>query len=358
MRMVSPFLKRALYPGMASLGLFRKSGIVGEFCVVTYHGVLPAGYRSDDTALDGNLVSAANLRAQLCLLRSHYHVLHPDEFLAHVRERAALPPRSVLLTCDDGLQNVVSDMLPILQEAGVSCLFFVTGASTGDGAGMLWYEELYLALRDAPAGELAVADWNLKTELRSPDQRQGVWWKWVRELSRYPSEARSKAVSAVCAQAGLGEGRRAPLDGPAARRFRLLTADGVRQLVQAGMSVGAHTTSHPVLACMPDEDAWSEIQNNQSALKAVVEREIWALAYPFGDATSAGAREFEMAARAGFECAFVNHGGGFHTKFPRFAIPRVHVTADMTLGEFEAHVSGFHEKLRQRFGRQGVVSCA
>jgi hypothetical protein len=35
-------------------------------------------------------------------------------------------------------------------------------------------------------------------------------------------------------------------------------------------------------------------------------------------------------------------------KINRFALPRVHVTADMSLSEFEAHVTGFYRSLRRR----------
>jgi hypothetical protein len=56
-----------------------------------------------------------------------------------------------------------------------------------------------------------------------------------------------------------------------------------------------------------------------------------------------------MAERAGFTCAFVNVGGGLGAKTSRFAMPRVHVSADMSLGEFEAQISGFYRWLRHRF---------
>ena len=74
-----------------------------------------------------------------------------------------------------------------------------------------------------------------------------------------------------------------------------------------------------------------------------------ALAYPFGDPASVTGREQEMAERAGFSCAFLNVGGGFGAPMPRYALPRVHVTGEMNLGEFEAHVSGFYRSLRERF---------
>lgn len=358
MKLVSPFLKRALYPGMSSLGLFRGAAVPGTFCAVTYHGVVPAGYESKEFALDGHLVNAASLRAQLGLLKAHYHVLQPEEIRAYWREGAPLPPRSILLTCDDGLQNVLSDMLTVLQEAGVRCLFFITGASAGDSAGMLWYEELYVALMTAPAGSIEITELKLAASLGAAEQRRATWRTWMQELSKHSCEVRRYAVQEVCAKAGLKADYFSSLDGPNARRFRLLNAEGVRQLAQAGMTVGAHTLSHPVLAHATRDEAWKEIQQSRAALQSVTGTDIWALAYPFGDATAAGAREFEMAEQAGYECAFMNCGGGFFHSFDRFAIPRVHVTGDMTLGEFEAHVSGFHEKLRQRLGRQGVVSCA
>ena len=60
-------------------------------------------------------------------------------------------------------------------------------------------------------------------------------------------------------------------------------------------------------------------------------------------------REQKLAERAGFSCAFLNVGGGLGAPMPRFALPRVHISGAMNLGEFEAHVSGFYRSLRQRF---------
>jgi hypothetical protein len=58
-----------------------------------------------------------------------------------------------------------------------------------------------------------------------------------------------------------------------------------------------------------------------------------------------------MAEQAGFACAFMNVGGGFGAALPKFALPRVHVTAEMGLAELEAHISGFYNALRARLSR-------
>src|SRR6266849_5054982 len=127
MRTVSPFLKRVFYPAMSMAGVFHRTSAPG-LAVVTYHGVLPPGYEPVDAGFDGNLISAEMLSRQLRLLKAHYNVISPEDALAWREGRRELPPRAVLLTCDDGLLNCLTDMLPVLQQEAVSCLFFVTGA--------------------------------------------------------------------------------------------------------------------------------------------------------------------------------------------------------------------------------------
>lgn len=75
---------------------------------------------------------------------------------------------------------------------------------------------------------------------------------------------------------------------------------------------------------------------------------MWALGYPFGNAATVTGRDLRLAEQAGFRRAFMNAGGGFGAKINRFALPCVHVTADMSLAEFEAHISGFYRSLRKK----------
>jgi len=357
-KLVSPLLKRVVYPTLAQMGYLRRC-TRGQLCVVTYHGVRPAGYRELDPDLDGSLVRGAAFRSQIRLLKSHYNVVAPDQFLQWVQGKAGLPARALLLTCDDGLKNVLTEMLPVLRDEGVSCLFFITGASAGDADQMLWYEELYLMLLRAPAGLMEVEELGVRASLGAREERRKTWLEMVKALSRTDSGLRSTVMERVRKQCGLAEDWRKAYwdDAVARRRFGLLNADEVKALVASGMAVGAHTVSHPVLPQAPDEVAWSEIAASRGMLEDAFGAQVWALAYPFGDPASVSEREMDMAKKAGFECAFVNHSGGFGADLPMFALPRVHVTADMTLGEFEAHVSGFHRTLR-RLGQEDTTSVA
>jgi peptidoglycan/xylan/chitin deacetylase (PgdA/CDA1 family) len=360
---VSPILKRVVYPWLANSGYLRRRAEGGSLCVVTYHGVLPEEYQVSDSQQDGCLVSALDFRGQLQLLKEYYHVVSPEQVRDWVAGERELPERAVLLTCDDGLRNVVTDMAPILQEEGVSCLFFVLGASAGQSSQMLmlWYEELYFLVLAAPAGSHSLGALGMSVELGDRAQRRSVWWNLVKKLSEYDQPARTYFIETSRIQFGLSDQWNAECvtDEAHRRRFALLNGTDLRQLVDQGMSIGSHTLNHPMLSQQTSELAWSEISESRSVLENAIGRPIWALAYPFGDPGSVTTREMQMAEQAGFECAFMNIGGGFGASLPTFALPRVHVSADMGLAEFEAHLSGFHRDFRSRLsGATGVGPLA
>jgi peptidoglycan/xylan/chitin deacetylase (PgdA/CDA1 family) len=359
MRLMSPFLKHVVYPGLSKAGYLRRAAGAGP-AVLTYHGVLPAGYKIVDPFLDGNLLSADSFRQQLRFIAKRNNVISPKEFLLWSEGGHELAPRSVLLTCDDGLRSSLFDMLPILQEFDFECLFFVTGASLGSTPTMLWYEELYLMFVAAPeCFTLELLEIGLRAKV-SQQERRTWWWDLVTKLSQYDLNHRRTLLARIRMQVGLSEKWDAGYhDDPVlSRRFLMLSLAELHQLREAGMSIGAHTISHPMLSQSSDEMAWSEISECKRNLELALEQEMWALAYPFGNSSSVTSREPEMAKRAGFKAAFLNAGGAFRTQTPKFALPRIHITADMSLAEFEAHISGFHRSLQELFRPASLSAVA
>ena len=359
MRLVSPFLKHVVYPGMSKAGYLRKAARAGP-AVLTYHGVFPAGYRIVDPELDGNLVSADSFRQQHRFVKDNFTVISPQDFLEWCEAKRELPPQSVLLTCDDGLRNSLFDMLPILQEFEVECLFFVTGASLSQTPTMLWYDELYLMLLAAPESfTLELLEIGLRAEATRREKRS-LWWELVRKLSQYDLNRRRTLLKRIRMQLELAEEWDAEYreDAILNRRFLMLNLPELHQLAGAGMSIGAHTLSHPMLSQSSPDAAWSEISEGKRNLEQALGQEMWALAYPFGDLASVTSREKQMAERAGFKGAFLNVGGGFGTGTPRFAMPRMHIPAGMSLAEFEAHISGVHRSLQEFFRPAGLSAAA
>lgn len=354
MKLVSPILKKIVYPSLAKTGCLRGLAPSG-LAVVTYHGVLPQGYKRIDPDLDESLITSDALRRQLRLLKTKYTVVTPEEMLLWCEEKLVLPPRAVFLTCDDGLVNNLTEMLPVLEEEGVRCLFFVTGASCDDEPATLWYEELFLLLLRAPAGsfKISLAEIEIGGTLAGRDQRRALWWDSVKQLSQLGAASRGAFLDAVRVRLRTGDSDALfPANNlPSQRRFRLLNRGELKHLESAGMTIGAHSMSHPLLSRLPPELARAEISESRACLEAVLGKRVWAFAYPFGDAQSVTPEILDMAKDAGYASAFLNWGGGLGAELPPFAIPRIHVTASMELAELEAHVAGFYSSLQRHVGR-------
>lgn len=354
MRFLSPLLKGVVYPSLARVGHFRRRRL-RQISVVTYHGVYPRGYEANDDVLDGALVTGENFIHQLRLLKSSYQVVTPPQFQEALLDGRELPERAVLITCDDGLLNHATEMVPILQAEKLTCLFFVTGASISDSYSLLWYVELYLMLMRAetPHLRMSIEGSEIEMPLTNLPERRKAWLVLLRAMSRLDAAQRKDLL----ATSSLGLGLRSDWKNPYTQdptlrsRFCVMGIPELQHLVECGMSIGAHSLTHPVPSAQPEE-LWSrEMNGSRDLLQRTLGQPVWSFAYPFGDDASVSQREYTMAKAAGFQCAFRNAGGPVRSPVSHVALPRIHVSSAMKLGEFEAHVSGFHDALRQRLGR-------
>ena len=341
MLVVSPLLKRVVYPALHHSGCLDHVNPAAGYAVVNYHGVLRSGYSSGDIPLDGSLVQPEAFRHQLQFLKAHYHVIHPEEFRASIEQGKPLPPRSVLVTCDDGLVNAFTEMLPVMQSENVPCLFFVTAASCGDQPGMLWFQELYHLMQSNP---LMGLDPRLPSEERAANRQNdlhSLWWNTVRRASRWDSTIRADWMDRVRGSCD------STLLAASDRQWRMLGNTELKQLVEAGMSIGSHSLSHAVLSLCSDEEARREIQDSKIEIEQALGRPVWAFAYPFGDPFTVGERELRLARESGYSCAFVNVEHWDTECGNSFALERIHVTSDMTMPELAAHLSGIHKRLQR-----------
>ncbi len=347
MRFISPLLKRVIYPGLARSGYLRRRNATGPVAL-TYHGILPPTYRSLDYGLDANLVSLGAFREQLRFLKANYNLISPPEFQAWSEGGSGLPDRAVLLTCDDGLRSCLEYMLPVLLDERLSCIFFITGASLQSDSAMLWHELLYLAfVRARRPCQVHIANPPFEVSLEKQSQIGRACWHTLLYLSRISKTEREHALQLIWAQLKFSE--RIIADTGNRLRFQVMNRNDLLTLTSTGMDVGSHTSSHLALSAMGEQSALTEIRENRAALRQLTGQSIWSLAYPFGTEEAAGPREYQLAREAGFSCAFINSAGNFDS---RFAIPRVHITHDMHISEFEAHLSGFHHSLQRLASRQ------
>jgi peptidoglycan/xylan/chitin deacetylase (PgdA/CDA1 family) len=99
-------------------------------------------------------------------------------------------------------------------------------------------------------------------------------------------------------------------------------------------TIGAHTVNHMMLKKLDDEQAVrAEMDMSRAVIEAALGKRPQHLAYPVGDPTSAGPREFRIAAELGFKTAVTTRPGVIFKAHREHmtALPRISVN-----GEFQS----------------------
>jgi peptidoglycan/xylan/chitin deacetylase (PgdA/CDA1 family) len=98
------------------------------------------------------------------------------------------------------------------------------------------------------------------------------------------------------------------------------------------VTIGAHTVNHPMLGKVSEEAVRSELKMSRSAIEARLGLRPQHFAYPVGDPTSAGPREFRIAADLGFKTAVTTRPGVLFPEHAQHltALPRISLN-----GEFQ-----------------------
>lgn len=232
--------------------------------MLIFHRVLP-----DPDPLFPDEMHARRFDALCGWLASWFNVLPLDVAVAKLR-RGDLPARAASITFDDGYADNYRVALPILQRHGLTSTFFIaTGFLDG---GRMWNDSLIEAIRGCDMSELDLSSLDLGCHrIGSVNQRQAAIEAIICQVKYRPVDQRLRVAEqvALLAQAQL------PVD-------LMMTSSEVKSLRRAGMQIGAHTVSHPILALLSEQQARSEIQGSKLYLEQLLGERIGLFAYPNG----------------------------------------------------------------------------
>lgn len=265
-----------------------------ELSILIYHRVLAR----PDPLFPGE-VDRALFERQLRLLRRFYTVL-PLPLALQRLQNGSLPPRAACITFDDGYADNAEHALPLLQQYGLHATFFIaTGYLNG---GQMWNDRVIDAVRHAPGASLDLRDLGLDClPLASLAQRRAAIGDVLARLKYLPFEQRQRLAVEIHRRAGGATPR---------HEHAMLTSAQLRQLHAAGMGIGAHTVSHPILAAMSERAARNDIANGKHQLEQLLQTPVSVFAYPNGKAgRDYGPAHVEIVKSLGFKAALATDWG-------------------------------------------------
>jgi peptidoglycan/xylan/chitin deacetylase (PgdA/CDA1 family) len=254
--------------------------------------------------------------------------------------------RLCAVSFDDGYADNLELALPLLQEVSARWTLFVATDPVERGAA-LWFERLAALLRPHlhdPAFLRLCAEHAPLRALPSVVAGASTPREAVRlavgALKELPTDAREEAEARLVAAFG-------PPDAAALPRF--LDWDGVRRLDAAGVEIGGHTHTHPILPRSSEARAREEIAAGRARLAAALGHPVAGFAYPNGDHDSNVVR---LVREAGFAWAFTAEPGAWDGD--PYRIPRRCVAEQASRGyvapfsaaAFRAEVEGAFDRFR------------
>lgn len=284
------------------------SGSRGRLSTLIFHRVL-----AQNDPLFPEELDARRFDAICGWVNRWFNVLPLDEAARRLRD-GNLPARALAITFDDGYDDNHRIALPILRRHGLTATFFVASGFL-DG-GRMWNDTIIEAVRRTrrPCLDLSeFADLSIGTlDVSSVAARRAAILTILPKVKYLAAAQRMEFGTRLAATA------EADLPGDL-----MMTSAQVRELDQAGMQVGAHTVSHPILSRLDERSAQAEIGDGKRALERILGKPVALFAYPNGrPGDDYGEREVRLAREAGFAAAMSTAWGAAGPGTDLFQLPR------------------------------------
>jgi peptidoglycan/xylan/chitin deacetylase (PgdA/CDA1 family) len=220
-------------------------------------------------------------------------------------------------TFDDGYRDNLQYAHPIFRRHEVPFTIFIP-SDFADGRGDLWWIKLEAVVRALDTVEVKMQGAWRRFECREAEQKDAtfdaIYW-WLRSM---PEREARGIVDDLCRLHDI------PV-GDLCSQY-VMNWDEIRGLASDPLvTIGAHTRAHFALAKLTAGEARLEMETGMRRLEAELARPCRHLSYPYGDHTSAGPREFELARELGFATAVTTRKGLLHAAHSETltALPRL-----------------------------------
>ena len=286
-------------------------GRTARLSILIFHRVLP-----QPDPLQPHEPDARRFSELLGWLKAWFTILPLAEAIPRLID-GSLPARAAVITFDDGYADNHDVALPLLKAHGLLATFFIATGHLDGGA--MWNDRIIECVRALNADTLRLDDIpglpaTVPAQLpaRALAERRAAIDLLLQQLKYLEPESRLDAVATIAAR------NRAQSQGNL-----MMSSAQVKAMAHAGMGIGAHTVTHPILARLDEHSARSEIATSKSFLENLLGEPVPYFAYPNGkpdiDYT---VRDAAIVRDAGFTAALSTAWGATRAGDDLFQLPR------------------------------------
>jgi peptidoglycan/xylan/chitin deacetylase (PgdA/CDA1 family) len=224
----------------------------------------------------------------------------------------ALPSNAICVTFDDGYEDNLSNAVPVLRKHNVKATFFIATGYTDEG--VMWNDRILDAFKNTNVDSFEMEDAGVcRRYLDTVQSRVSTAKEIIKSLKYRGFTVREEMTDRVCRQLAWE-----PCSTLMMSRNQLV------QLRNAGMELGGHTMSHPILANEEDSDVYKEVADGKEYLEDLLQEPVRSFAYPNGRRNSDYTTStIDAVKRAGFECAVTTNFGVSDSASEKYELKRL-----------------------------------
>src|SRR5437773_3897978 len=308
----------------------------GKLLILTYH-------RFSDR---DDLVSTSEraFRQQLEYLTAHYRIVSLSQIVRWRTEGVRVPAGCAAITIDDGYRDAYEIAFPILARFNAPATIFAV-TDFVDRKAWLWTDKMRFLMSRARAAEFetVIAGRGLRLELGGDAATRRKTASRVNAvLKTLPDEAKEESIDRIAASL------RVELPDLPPPEFSAATWSELREMESAGLEIGSHTLTHPMLTKVNDNRLYRELNESGSRLEFMLGHRVEQFCYPNG---AHDARVEQAVAAAGYRCVVTTDRGMNSRWCDLMALRRI--DSELDLPHFVQSTSGAEDmksKLRALFG--------
>jgi peptidoglycan/xylan/chitin deacetylase (PgdA/CDA1 family) len=300
----------------ASAALSPVFGGIGAIFML--HHVRPGGGLDTGFAPNRGLeVTPEFLDAVICRVKARgFDLVNLDEARRRMVECGA---PFAAFTLDDGYRDNLVHAQPVFARHGCPFTIYVAPAIT-DGTCELWWKGLEEVIARADRIEAEIGSQKFNLTAGNDSQKWDAWNELYWPVRRLEQHEQRAWIRSFCARYGV--------DLESQCRALAMNWTEIRQIAADPLcTIGAHTVHHFNVKALPESEALAEMTRSADRIAAETGLRPKHFAYPYGDETSAGPRDFRLAREAGFETAVTTRKGLLYaahrdhlTALPRFSL--------------------------------------
>ncbi len=309
---LGPLAKQALFR-VGAYAAVRRLAPSRKAAILRYHAI--CGVEGFAYASPGICVSPEAFEAHVRYLAAHYAVLPLGEIVDRLRQRRPLPANCVAITFDDGYADNLA-AARTLERHGLSATFFITSHCLADGA-PFWPAELRYLIRTivTPAVQLQAGGRVLDLPLAGEGDRARAVGRLTKVFKSLPIPERD-AIRAQLRSAA----------GSPASPTPMLRWDQLAEMARIGMTIGAHTMTHPNLPSAGLAAATEEIRGSKARLERELGRPVTLFSYPNGGAETYFTEDLKrVVSESGYAAACSSRNRFADERSDLYALERVQV---------------------------------